>query len=502
MATGNISPVETSNALFDWFKRNGGTVHPAVGITTFPNMGRGAIATEAIQKDTIIFSLPRSLTLSTRTSLLPKKFGEKEWKYYQLHKGWIGLILCMLWEDAAESNGKWGDYLRTLPKQFQTPMFWSNDDLLELKGTSIYDKIGKAEVEQDYHEKLLPAMQSRPDLFPKDKLETQYNLKKYHLMGSRILSRSFRVERWSGEEEGSDADHPAMEPMTNQVDGMDVDTVEHHSDDANEPVDVGENSESMDDEDDEDDPSDVAMVPLADMLNARYKSENARLCYDSEHLQMICIRDITAGEQIWNTYGDPPNSDLLRRHGHVDVVCMPNGLQGNPADVVEIRADLIVDVLRSQSLETEPYLVEKVDWWLEQGGDDGFVLETDLVLPDGLLSFIRLLMLHRNEWDKVKRRNKLPKPMAEKDILQIATTILERRLNEYETSIEADEQILGWTDIDSNKYMALVVRLGEKRILKDALKEVENKLRTVDTGAKRKRAEDDETVKINKKKRQ
>lgn len=35
-------------------------------------------------------------------------------------------------------------------------------------------------------------------------------------------------------------------------------------------------------------------------------------------------------------YGDPPNSDLLRRYGHVD--------DSNPSDVAEITADLIAEV--------------------------------------------------------------------------------------------------------------------------------------------------------------
>ena len=46
-----------------------------------------------------------------RTSSLPSKFGECEWKKYQLHKGWVGLILCMLWEDQAGKEGYWGEYI-------------------------------------------------------------------------------------------------------------------------------------------------------------------------------------------------------------------------------------------------------------------------------------------------------------------------------------------------------------------------------------------------------
>jgi hypothetical protein len=81
---------------------------------------------------------------------------------------------------------------------------------------------------------------------------------------------------------------------------------------------------------------------------------------------MVTTRSIRQGEQIvslflygsqpihgflahnldqWNTYGDPPNSDLLRRYGHVDQVPLADGGLGNPADIVEIRADLVMEVI-------------------------------------------------------------------------------------------------------------------------------------------------------------
>jgi len=60
----------------------------------------------------------------------------------------------------------------------------------------------------------------------------------------------------------------------------------------------------------------------------------------------------------WNTYGDPPNSDLLWWYGHIDIVCLPqssvNGpsdtellwasiRKGNPADIGEAKAILVAD---------------------------------------------------------------------------------------------------------------------------------------------------------------
>lgn len=107
---------------------------------------------------------------------------------------------------------------------------------------------------------------------------------------------------------------------------------------------------------------------------------------------MVTTKPIKAGEQIvsvrvqvsagegrltrfrsqWNTYGDPPNSDLLRRYGHVDVVPLrpPLSGMGNPEDVVEVRADLVVAAV---SKKVKYDLQERVDWWLEEA-DDEYVL--------------------------------------------------------------------------------------------------------------------------------
>lgn len=102
---------------------------------------------------------------------------------------------------------------------------------------------------------------------------------------------------------------------------------------------------------------------------------------------MVTTKPIKAGEQIvsrsppsdyvglhtfkFNTYGDLPNSDLLRRYGHVDLVPCPHlkGSLGNPQDVVEIRADLVVNVVCGD-LSTDETYRRRIDWWLDEGGDE------------------------------------------------------------------------------------------------------------------------------------
>ncbi|KAG5724576.1 hypothetical protein E4T56_gene3875, partial [Termitomyces sp. T112] len=170
-------------------------------------------------------------------------------------------------------------------------MFWNERDLNELDGTSVVEKLGRDEAEQSYREKLVPAIQSRPDLFPPESAE-HYSLTNYHLMGSRVLSRSFNVEKWdSGEEE---------EETTDTL----IDTRDHEMDvdSYGGPEGLHENNESHhsgaeEEEEEEEDSSDTAMVPMADMLNAQYRSENAKLFDDENELRMVSTKPIKAGEQ-------------------------------------------------------------------------------------------------------------------------------------------------------------------------------------------------------------
>ena len=58
---------------------------------------------------------------------------------------------------------------------------------------------------------------------------------------------------------------------------------------------------------------------------------------------MRSIRHIPKHKQIYNTYGDLPNSDLLRRYGYV--------IPGSRDDLVEIPVELIIETISRHSEE-------------------------------------------------------------------------------------------------------------------------------------------------------
>ena len=126
-------------------------------------------------------------------------------------------------------------------------------------------------------------------MFPIELIPRYFSLERYHLNGSRILSRSFHVEKWKPEHasedlEDEEEDHEVDVNGAGEDSAMDIDPQElpgSTSADAAPEADGAEAPEGLhidddDESDDEDreDPGDVAMVPMADMLNARFESEN------------------------------------------------------------------------------------------------------------------------------------------------------------------------------------------------------------------------------------
>jgi N-lysine methyltransferase SETD6 len=68
---------------------------------------------------------------------------------------------------------------------------------------------------------------------------------------------------------------------------------------------------------------------------------------------MRSIKAIPRGEQIYNTYGDLPNSDLLRRYGYV--------IPESKDDIVEVPSDFIIETLSNHSKEEIERRVEILD---------------------------------------------------------------------------------------------------------------------------------------------
>lgn len=290
-----------SARFVDWLQSNGAVISSKIEVCDYreAGQGRGIRATAAIDEDDLLFSIPRSMVISLENNTSSVADFLESKNATELSE-WSKLIVAMLLSQISDA---YKPYFDLLPKSFDTLMFWSQDELDFLKGSYVVEKIGREEAEHEYNSNIRP-------LFENSNID--FSLEAYHRMGSLIMAYSFDI--------------PPRENTSNEE--------------------VGEDSYV---EDDEENGFIKAMVPLADTLNAHTKLCNARLfpSEDGETLEMRSIKPIGQYEQIYNSYGELPNSDLLRRYGY----CEPGG---NDFDIVEVKTpDLLATMTAGLKLTEE-----------------------------------------------------------------------------------------------------------------------------------------------------
>ncbi|GHJ88587.1 hypothetical protein NliqN6_4989 [Naganishia liquefaciens] len=527
------------NAL-EWLVASGGWYdETAMGLQEYPGMGLGAVALRDLEEDTLLFTVPSQLLLSAEHSDLRTHLSSADWKDLVEIGGWTALILCMMWEDAQGVRSKWYGYLRTLPERFDTPMFWSEEELKWLQGTDLLSKVGKASAEETYKTKIVPLLEKYPEVFTPDKSATHRQIKHFsvddfHVQGSRMLSRSFSVPKssadrdllgdvsmQSGEDQGDGSD-AAM-----SADGVDGEAeqageVKNHRED--EERDVSDAEENNDDDDDDDDSDTEAeeeevMVPVADILNAAFDLDNANLSFEDGRCQMSSTKRIAKGEQIFNTYGGPSNSYLLRRYGHVDALPLPTDLvkrfslelrtwpYGNVADDFEISGEVVLEAVVEDWRERNKgkagdetafraKMVERVDRWLEASGfGDTFVMEYDVDESlDEMIAFVRLLAMDDTTFEAGREKQKIPKPKIEvesdgKQVIRILKAVLDaqrRGLDQDAKTILAALDKHKAEALPLNQYHAYIIKAAIHRLLYLAEKELDDRLKAAVKSAQEK----------------
>lgn len=421
------------------------------------------MAAQDIAENELLFTIPRSAILSVENSILSSEIPKATFD----HLGpWLSLILVMLYEYLNKDASNWAPYFAVLPSEFNTLMFWSDDELAQLQASAVVHKIGRQSADESFRTELIPAIKEFASvIFAGDaqaqekaaEMESDQGMMLMHKMGSLIMAYAFDVEPAHSQKE--------------------IDEEGYASEDEDEALPKG-------------------MVPMADMLNADADRNNARLFYEEATLTMKALKPINAGEEIFNDYGPLPRSDLLRRYGYVT----DNYAQ---YDVVEIPFELVAQTATAANVYHEDRL-EYLDAHdlLETGYDicasDPFTVQ-ESVSPE-LIVVIETLLLENDEFERLKRKEKLPKP---EKITAKGAEFLHRlvqvRLQQYSTTLEEDISAAGQptgevTSKERRYAVAKQVRVGEKKILKqteDALEQMGRDLINTNGSSKRQVEEED-----------
>ncbi|EKJ72719.1 hypothetical protein FPSE_07119 [Fusarium pseudograminearum CS3096] len=431
-----------SEKFLQWFKSlPGSTFSDDIKIVDLRdrNAGRGIIALRDIPAETTLFTIPRKGSINIETSELPQKIPD----VFDLDKpdeddvpgldSWSSLILIMIYEYLRGDSSQWKSYFDVLPSSFDTPMFWSENELDQLQASHMRHKIGKADAENMFKKTLVPIIRSNPSIFNAENRSDSELVEIAHRMGSTIMAYAFDLENDEEEEEET-------EEWVEDRDGKSM----------------------------------MGMVPMADILNADAEF-NAHVNHEEESLTVTSLRPIKAGEEILNYYGPHPNSELLRRYGYVTE-------KHSRYDVVEIPWDIVESVLTNFGISSKILKQIRGEFEGEEEFEDTFVLERDTgeINSDGtfaepakfegmpedlqeqLKSFLKGI--------KKVQSDTIPDKRKRDEIHQaVLVKTLEALAARYPTSISEDQTLLNGQNLDQRARMATVVRLGEKKLLQEAI---------------------------------
>ncbi|KFX87115.1 hypothetical protein V490_08547 [Pseudogymnoascus sp. VKM F-3557] len=415
--------------------------------------GRALVAKGDFAEDELIFSVPRTSTLSVKAALPELLSDRQDVSADDINSmpGWAALTAVII-SEGLRPDSKWAPYFNVLPTELDSLVFWSPEELAELQASAVVKKIGKSNAEEIFHETISKVAPEGA------------NLDLFHRVASTIMAYAFDIpENEQEDEEGANED----------------DLV-----------------------DDDEQKTSLAMIPLADMLNAD-ADNNARLHYDGEELEMRAIKSIKSGEEILNDYGQIPRSDLLRRYGYVTD-------KYAPFDVAEVSTSSITDYIYQDlagELKTQPSAAEiearlelaRREDVYEDAYDVGHATEEWPCIGDELVALVYLLLVGEETFAAIESskmslpsRSKLETELVGKALQRI----LERREREYATTVAEDEMLLQTGNPSKRVRMAIQVRMGEKMVLREAKEEAgkfqgDNKRML---GKEKREREDDEHV--------
>lgn len=161
-----------------------------------------SVAIEDIEENEALFSVAHSDLLTVSTSPLQQCIPHA----LDGLDAWMSLILTMIYEAGQGAGSKWCAYLNILPAEFDTLMYWSSEELAELQGSLVLQKIGKDEANSAFSRVLLPIVRENSRLF--GEYSSAFGgpdaepvlLDVAHRMGSLIMAYAFDLQSEAADE--------------------------------------------------------------------------------------------------------------------------------------------------------------------------------------------------------------------------------------------------------------------------------------------------------------
>lgn len=200
-----------------------------------------------------------------------------------------------------------------------------------------------------------------------------------------------------------------------------------------------------------------AMIPLADMFNHAFKPNVLWEPESARGFLMIAARDVEAGAPLTDRYWKECNALTFAIYGFC--------LETNPYNVAEIHLPSLPP--------DHPRFEEAREMGTVREGMRVFKVPADVddKRTQTLFSYLRLSLPAgpsggEPEWEKYGVRLDSPLHQSEHAVADTLASACRRRLQQFDTCIEEDQEILKNGALPLKLRFAVQVRLGEKVILK------------------------------------
>lgn len=378
--------------------------------------GLGLVAQRQVNQGEEVVTVPEALWINF-ASVQASSIGP----FCQDLKPWIAVSLFLIHEDS-NANSKWRPYLDSLPKVLDSPLFWSDEELVELQGTQLLGSVvGYLEYLQNEFNKLQEGtFSANPKVFAPEIFTFELFLWAFGILRSRTFS-----------------------PLTGD---------------------------------------DLALVPVADLVNhgvgistegSSWVTKKAGQFWNTNNTNVLTLRApaiFQTGEQVLMQYGsDKSNAELALDYGLVEHKVDAQFVGGSERDSLSLALEISpddrfvddkADILEMNGLECS------MQFELMRGQGPPDVMTTFLRLTSlaGSDSFLLEALFRNDAWGH------LTLPVSRENEEAVCTSMLDglkAALAGYNTSIEEDIELLDRGELSTRKEIAVVVRLGEKRVLEE-----------------------------------
>ncbi|XP_057427290.1 ribosomal lysine N-methyltransferase 3 [Lotus japonicus] len=451
-----------------WMKSNGFEWSDSLEFVDTPEEGIAVRALSQLKEGEVVAKMPKEACLTIKTS------GASEIIEGAGLGGHLGLAVAIMYERSLGGDSPWYGYLQVLPQQECLPLVWTLNEVNDLLcGTELHQTVqeDKTLMYEDWKENILPLL----DLAPSELNPEFFSVEQYFAAKSLITSRGFEIDDYHGS-----GMVPLADLFNHKTGAEDVHFTAMPSNyDADDDVDEG----IVDEELAENSSVDMSELEPAQVGNCiGSDSECSSVTEgDASILEMIMIKDVSSGAEVFNTYGIMGNAALLHRYGFTE--------QDNLFDIVNIDLELVLQWC--SSLFSDRQCRTRVSLWRRLGysasdseNSEYFEISFDGEPQTELLILLYIMLLPDDAYHKLdlsvsvagnchessetSLSNMSKKSVLTKEVCNALLSLADMRESLYGSkSMEDDIEALGRCSSVSERklYNSLVLRISERKIL-------------------------------------